>query len=56
MLLILAKFLNFCLKKKNFKSEDLDRDFQNYCFENILNITIHKGIKDYSYIAFIKKK
>ena len=52
----ISEIFEFLLNKKNFKSEDLDHDFQNYCFENISNITIHKGIKDYSYIAFIKKK
>ena len=43
------------INKKNFKSTDLDNDFQNYCFNNISNITTHKGIQESSYIAFIKK-
>ena len=45
-----------CLHKKNyFKSDNLNKEFQTFCFENILNIKTHKGIQDYSYIAFIKK-
>ena len=43
------------INKKNFKSKDLDNDFQNYCFNNISNITTHKGIQESSYIAFIRK-
>ena len=39
-----------------FKSSTLDEEFQNYCFNNILDISIHKGIQDDSYIAFVKKK
>ena len=42
--------------KQFFESDNLDKDFQNYCFNNILEISIHKGIQDDSYIAFIKKK
>ena len=47
------KFLN---NKQIFESDNLDKDFQLYCFDNIKEITIHKGIQDDSYIAFIKKK
>ena len=39
-----------------FKSNTLDEDFQHYCFNNISEIAIHKGIQNDSYIAFIKKK
>lgn len=39
-----------------FKSNILDENFQNYCFDNISELSIHKGIQDNSYIAFIKKK
>jgi hypothetical protein len=42
--------------KQIFESNNLDKDFQHYCFNNISAITIHKGIQDDSYIAFIKKK
>lgn len=42
--------------KQFFESDNLDKDFQNYCFNNILEISIHKGIQDNSYIAFIKKR
>ena len=42
--------------KKIFESPILNKDFQHYCFNNILEITIHKGIQNDSYIAFIKKK
>ena len=52
----ISEIFKFLLNKKHFKSDRLDRDFQNYCFENISNITTHKGIQDYSYIAFLKKK
>ena len=52
----IGEIFEFLINKKNFKSKDLDNDFQNYCFDNISNITTHKGIQDYSYIAFIKKK
>ena len=42
--------------KQIFKSDTLDIDFQNYCCDNILEVSMHKGIQDDSYIAFIKKK
>ena len=42
--------------KQVFKSDNLDKNFQHYCFNNIAEITTHKGIQDNSYIAFIKKK
>ena len=42
--------------KQFFESNNLDKDFQNYCFNNILEISVHKGIQDDSYIAFIKKR
>ena len=42
--------------KQFFESDNLDKDFQNYCFNNILEISVHKGIQDDSYIAFIKKR
>ena len=41
--------------KKIFKSDNLDKDFQHYCFNNISEIIIHKGTQDDSFIAFIKK-
>jgi hypothetical protein len=47
------KLLN---SKQVFKSDNLDKNFQHYCFNNIAEITTHKGIQDNSYIAFIKKK
>jgi len=43
------------MNKKYFNSESLDKEFQNYCFDNISIIKTHKGIQDFSYIAFIKK-
>ena len=49
-------FLFTSKSQDNFKSNDLDNDFQNYCFDNISNITTHKGIQEFSHIAFIKKK
>ena len=42
--------------KQFFESDNLDKDFQKYCFNNILEISVHKGIQDDSYIAFIKKR
>lgn len=42
--------------KKIFKSDTLDEDFQRYCFDSISNVSLHKGIQNDSYIAFIKKK
>ena len=39
-----------------FETDNLDKNFQHYCFNNIAEITTHKGIQDKSYIAFIKKK
>jgi predicted O-methyltransferase YrrM len=42
--------------KEIFESPILDKDFQHYCFNNILEIATHKGIQNDSYIAFIKKK
>ena len=44
------------INKKCFNSESLDKEFQGYCFDNISIIKTHKGIQDFSYIAFIKKK
>ena len=42
--------------KKNFESCHLSKDFQNFCFDNIEEIIIEKGLQIDSYIAFIKKK
>ena len=42
--------------KQNFESNILDGKFQNYCFNNISEVSMHKGIQKDSYIAFIKKK
>ncbi len=42
--------------KQNFESNFFDKKFQNYCFNNILEISLHKGIQKDSFIAFIKKK
>ena len=42
--------------KEIFESPILDKNFLNYCFNNIAEITVHKGIRDDSYIAFIKTK
>ena len=50
------EIFKYLLNKKHFKSDNLSEEFQNYCFDNISNITTHKGIQDSSYIAFIKKK
>ena len=41
--------------KQNFESNILDEKFQNYCFNNISEVSVHKGIQRDSYIAFIKK-
>jgi len=49
------EIFKYLLNKKYFKSDNLDKEFQDYCFNNISNITMHKGIQDSSYIAFIKK-
>ena len=43
-------------KKELFKSTILDYKFQNYCFDVISNIKTHKGIQEFSFIAFIQKK
>ena len=42
--------------KVQFDSTIIKEKFQLYCFDNISNITIHKGIQKDSFIAFIKKK
>jgi hypothetical protein len=42
--------------KEIFESPILDKNFQNYCFNNIAEITVHKGIRNDSHIAFIKTK
>ena len=42
--------------KEIFENSILDKDFQHYCFNNILEITMHKGIQNDSHIAFIKKR
>ena len=52
----IEEIFKFLKKKKFFESDNLDKDFQYYCFNNISEITIHKGIQDDSYVAFIKKK
>ena len=44
------------VKKIKFESITINENFQIYCFDNISNITIHKGIQKDSFIAFIKKK
>ena len=49
------EIFDFLKKKTLFKSENFSNEFQNFCFNNISEIKIHKGIQDYSYIAFIKK-
>ena len=41
--------------KKKMQSILLSEDFQHYCFNNISEISIHKGAQQDSYIAFIKK-
>jgi SAM-dependent methyltransferase len=41
--------------KKKMQSILLSKDFQDYCFNNISEISIHKGAQQDSYIAFIKK-
>ena len=41
--------------KKNFEFANLSKNFQNYCFNNISEVSIHKGAQEDSYIAFIKK-
>ena len=50
---VIFKLLN---NKQFFQSDTLDKNFQNYCFNNIAEIKVHKGIRDDSYIAFIKRK
>jgi hypothetical protein len=42
--------------KENFDSINLSKDFQNYCFNKVSEITIHKGAQKDSHIAFIKKR
>ena len=42
-------------KKVFFNSVTLNKEFQSFCFENISDITVHKGNEEFSYIAFIKK-
>jgi hypothetical protein len=49
---ILEHFKN----KQIFRSDILDENFQYYCFNNISEVSMHKGIQDDSYITFIKKK
>lgn len=49
------KILYSLNKKIYFESKDFSREFQNFCFKNISDINIYKGIQDYSYIAFVKK-
>ena len=46
----------FLKDKKNFESANLSKDFQDYCFNNILEIKVHKGAQEDSHIAFIKKR
>ena len=50
---VIFKLLN---NKQFFQSDTLNKNFQNYCFNNIAEIKVHKGIRDDSYIAFIKRK
>ena len=52
----IEEIFKFLDNKQIFESDNLDKGFQHYCFDNIKEITIHKGIQDDSYIAFIKKK
>lgn len=52
----IEEILEHLKTKLIFKSNILDENFQNYCFDNISELSIHKGIQDNSYIAFIKKK
>ncbi|MDC1049438.1 class I SAM-dependent methyltransferase [Candidatus Pelagibacter sp.] len=48
--------LRHIVDKVQFNSTIIKEKFQFYCFDNISNITIHKGIQKDSFIAFIKKK
>ena len=50
------EIFKYLLNKKYFKSDNLDKEFQTFCFENILDIKTHKGIQDSSFIAFIQRK
>ena len=52
----IEEIFNHLNSKQFFKSDILDKNFQNYCFNNIAKITVHKGIRDDSHIAFIKTK
>jgi len=52
----IEEIFNYLNSKQFFKSDILDKNFQNYCFNNIAEITVHKGIRDDSHIAFIKTK
>jgi len=54
--LVIEEILENLQTKKNFKSNILDEKFQNYCFDNISEVSMHKGIQKDSCIAFIKKK
>ena len=50
------KLLNQIKKKKNFKSDILSYDDQNYLFDNVDKIFTYKGLTTHSDICFIKKK
>ena len=52
----IEEIFNHLNSKQFFKSDILDKNFQNYCFNNIAEITVHKGIRNDSHIAFIKTK
>ena len=43
-------------RKEFFETDNFESQFQKYCIENISEIKSHKGIHDYSFIVFIKKK
>ena len=53
--IMIDEILNHLKLNKNFLSTILYKDFQNYCFNNIKEISIYKGLQNDSNIVFIKK-
>tara|TARA_B100000795_G_scaffold269648_1_gene259754 strand:- start:3202 stop:3987 length:786 start_codon:yes stop_codon:yes gene_type:complete len=53
--IMIDDILNHFKLNKNFSSNFLCKDFQNYCLDNIKEISIYKGIQHDSNIVFIKK-
>jgi len=51
----MEEIFQYIEKRAYFKSEILNKNFQNFCFKNISNIKVYKGIQKFSYIAFLKR-